>query len=289
MRKLLAIPDGVILSLFPPGNLLNGRRSANEAWIRGLCSVAYLGNDTALCRSLGRFKMVVDTTDFGLAPHIMLDGYWEMWVTEVVARLVRPGMVVADIGANLGYFTLLMAELVGSAGRVHAFEPNPRMAELLQRSLDINGLLGHTDLHQLALGDVDGASLELVVPANEPKNAHLQPLGDAPSPGSHVVQMVRLDSRPDWCQIELAKIDVEGSEELVWAGAQGLLDGDRLRTIILEFTPDRYASAAVFLKRMLDAGFALARIDPWAGTVGCSAEELLDGDGREDRMLLLTR
>jgi hypothetical protein len=43
--------------------------------------------------------MYVDSQDFGLSPHLMLDGYWEMWVTEALVSLVRPGMVVADIGA----------------------------------------------------------------------------------------------------------------------------------------------------------------------------------------------
>jgi hypothetical protein len=100
-------------------------RTLNEATIRSLCHSAYLGDNTALCRVLGRYKMYVDSQDFGLSPHLMLDGYWEMWVTEALVSLVRPGMVVADIGANLGYYALLLADLVGDAGMVHAFELTP--------------------------------------------------------------------------------------------------------------------------------------------------------------------
>ena len=51
-----------------------------------------------------------------------------MWLTEAVEAALKPGMVAIDVGANVGYFSMLMAERVGSAGRVQAFEPNPSMA-----------------------------------------------------------------------------------------------------------------------------------------------------------------
>lgn len=278
-----------MLNLFQPHWLLNGDRKSNEAKIRKLCQVAYLSDNVALCRALGRYKMLVDTTDHGLTPHLMLDGYWEMWVTEVIASQIRPGMIVADIGANLGYFTLLMAELVGPTGRVHAFEPNPDMYRLLKRSLDINGFLAWTELHEVALGELDGATLTFVIPDNEPKNAHLQPLIEPGTLGCLSMQTQRLDSREDWRKIEFAKIDVEGAEEMVWTGAEGLLASDRLKTIILEFTPARYADAEAFLQRIVGAGFRLNRIDPWAGLTSCDIPSLLNGDLREDRMLLLQR
>ncbi len=277
------------LNLFEPHWFLNGDRESNEAKIRKLCQVAYLGENLALCRTLGRYKMVVDTTDHSLSPHLMLDGYWEMWVTEVIASQVKPGMIVADVGANLGYFTLLMAELVGPTGRVHAFEPNPCMFRLLRRNLDINGFLAWAELHEIALGESDGAAVAFVIPDNEPKNGHLQPLIEPGALGCLSIETQRLDSRDDWREIELAKIDVEGAEEMVWTGAEGLLASDRLKTIILEFTPARYSDAESFLQRIVRAGFSLNRIDPWAGLVPCDIPHLLAGDLREDRMLFLQR
>ena len=62
-----------------------------------------------------------------------------MWLTEALSAVLTKGAVAVDIGANLGYFTLLMAELVGPAGAVHAFEPNPAIADRLARSCDIDG------------------------------------------------------------------------------------------------------------------------------------------------------
>lgn len=289
MRTTGVSPNPDSKTLFSTHFLLHGDRNANEAWIRSLCDVAYLGNNTALCRSLGRYKMLVDTNDHGLAPHIMLDGYWEMWVTEIIASQIRAGMVVADIGANVGYYTMLMAELVGPRGRVHAFEPNPAISRLLRRSLDINGFLGWTELHETALGDTNGATLAFVIPDNEPKNGHLQPHTDPTTAGCTAVQTLRLDSKPDWRQIQFAKIDVEGAEEMIWTGASGLIESGSLRSVVLEFTPARYTNAVHFLEQIQAGGFAINLIDPWRGLVESNIDGVIGGDPREDRMLLLTR
>jgi FkbM family methyltransferase len=278
-------------TLFDLGALRHRPRAENEAVVRSLCHHAYLGEGSALCRALGRYKMFVDTRDVGFSSHIMLDGYWEMWVTEAIAQLVHPGMVVADIGANLGYFTLLLADLVGPEGRVHAFEPNPRMTERLARSLDVNGFLARTAIHNVALGAADGEKMVFVVPPSEPKNAYLRPCPDetAGDGDGDIVETRRLDSRGDWAAIDFAKIDVEGAEELVWAGAAGLLEAERLRTVILEFTPGRYGDAGAFLDRILAPGFSLKVISPTRGIVAASREAVLGGDPAEDVMLLLQR
>lgn len=277
------------LRLFEPHLLSRGQREVNEQLIRGACKVAYLGENTALCRVLGRYKAYVDTTDIGLCSHLMLDGYWEMWVTEALRDLVRPGMVVADIGANVGYFTLLMAEQVGSSGRVHAFEPNPRLAGLVDKSLMVNGFSRWANIHQTALGDQDGRSVILVVPPTMPMNAYILPPGADVPLGGVEVPVARLDSREDWRGIELAKIDVEGAEELIWSGARSLLDGDRLRTVILEFNPHRYGDPAGFLERMRASGFALHHLTLGQGVIATDMDAILSRSGPEDIMLVLRR
>lgn len=267
------------------------QRGINEQIFRGACKVAYLGQNTALCRVLGRYKAYVDTTDIGLSCHLMLDGYWEMWLTEVLHDLVQPGMVVADVGANVGYFTLLMADLVGPTGRVHAFEPNPRLAGLAGKSLSVNGFSGWASIHQTALGDQDGLSVMLVVPPMTPMNAYILPLGaDEPSDGVPVhVPVARLDSRDDWRAIELAKIDVEGAEEMIWSGARGLLDSGSLRTVVLEFKANRYGDPVAFLERLCATGFAIDQLTLGEGLVPTDIESILSQSDAEDLMLVLRR
>lgn len=265
------------------------RRAENESIIRGTCNVAYLGDHAALCRVLGRYKAYVDTTDIGLSSHLMLEGYWEMWVTETLASLVKPGMVVADIGANIGYFTLLMAELVGPTGRVHAFEPNPRLVDLLNKSVMVNGFSRWTSVHQTALGDRGDHSVTLVVPPSTPMNAYILPPGADIPPEGMEVPVARLDSREDWQAIELVKIDVEGAEELIWAGTQGLLDSGKLRTVVIEFNPHRYGDPRAFLERLSAHGFTLNHLTLDAGVLPTDMDFVLSRPGLEDIMLVLKR
>ncbi|WP_353227690.1 FkbM family methyltransferase [Novosphingobium sp.] len=281
-----ALPP-VSLPLLRAEPLLPAERALNEAQYRARTGCVYLGDHTVLCRVLGRYKVFVDTRDIGLASHLMLDGYWEMWVTEVLSALVKPGMVVADIGANVGYYALLMAELVGPAGRVFAFEPNPRLHGLMTNSLAVNGM-GHAVIHRIALSDCAGEVM-LVVPPGEPKNGFIAPVADPVPANAAVVGSVRLDANPDWAGIELAKIDVEGSEEKIWAGMAGLLATKTLKTVVLEFTPERYRDPRAFLQALTAPGFSLARIDVDRGTVACDADAVLSGHPQDDVMLVLQR
>ncbi|MEH0196595.1 FkbM family methyltransferase [Caulobacter sp. CCNWLY153] len=289
MRLTLDPPRGAPAPrLFELGRLNTRPRGENEAEIRMRCASAFLGRGVSVCRVLGRYKLFVDGQDYGLGPHLMLDGYWEMWVTEMVARLVRPGMVVADVGANLGYFTLMMAELVGSSGQVHAFEPNPPIAALLSRSVDLNGYGDRVVVHKYALGADDGAWATLVAPHGEPKNAHLSRASGGVGAAGVEVLVRRLD-RLDLGAIDFLKIDAESAEEAIWSGMDGLLAGSRSLTLILEFAPVRYADPGGFLARILAQGFSLSIIDAEAGVRPASTEQILAGPPAMDRMLLLCR
>lgn len=264
-------------------------RVGNETAIRKLCHSAYMGDHTALCRVLGRYKMYVDTRDIGIAPHLMLDGYWEMWVTEALVSLARKGMVVADIGANLGYFSLILADIVGPDGKVHAFEPNPRMTGLLHRSLSINGFSQRVDVHQLALGTECEGEVALIVPPEDPKNAYIVPMVEDLPENGVAVPLARLDGRLDWSTIELIKVDVEGAEQLVWAGAQGLLDSGALKVVVLEFAAARYHDPEGFLRTLMAPGFSLAYIHVKRGIVDITPAKLLEHDPHVDIMLVLRR
>ena len=84
-------------------------------------------------------KMFVDPRDEGIAMFLVTDGVFDPHETELVRGMLEPGMVVADIGANIGYYTLIAARCVGEGGQVYAFEPVPSNYELLARSIKANG------------------------------------------------------------------------------------------------------------------------------------------------------
>jgi FkbM family methyltransferase len=82
-------------------------------------------------------------------------GNAERFEMDLWSDSLRPGMVVADVGANLGLYTLLAAERVGPAGRVHSFEPDPQNAALLRRNVAAN-VYNNVVLHEAAVADRQG-------------------------------------------------------------------------------------------------------------------------------------
>lgn len=284
--------NDVGLRLFHLDHLRSHPRQRNEAVIRQLCANAYLGEGRSLCRVLGRYKMIVDTSDVGLSSHLLLDGYWEMWLTELLADLVKPGMKVVDVGANLGYFSLLMADLVGSKGQVHAFEPNTDLARRMTQSLAINGFGSIATVHEQALADIE-ADVLLVVPADEPKNAHLLPADHPVSADkateSRLLRTRRLDSYSELLDADIIKIDADTSEQAIWHGMAGILQSNRPLTIVLEFARVRYADPGAFIDQILSDGFRLAEITLEGGVQPTNREAILAASPTDDVMLLLTR
>lgn len=290
LRRRSGTDDGI--RLFQLDHLRTQARQRNEAVIRGLCANAYLGHGRSLCRVLGRYKMIVDTTDVGLSSHLLLDGYWEMWLTELLAARVRPGMKVVDVGANLGYFTVLMADLVGPTGHVAAFEPNIDLARRMAQSIAINGFQDIAVVHEQALAAAE-ADMLLVVPNDEPKNGHLLP-ADHPVSADRTVESRpmrtrRLDSYPDLLDADLIKIDADTSELAIWQGLTGILKTSRPLTIVLEFARMRYSDPGAFVDRILGDGFTAAEITLDAGIQPITREAILAAPAAEDVMLLLVR
>lgn len=232
----------------------------DRAAIRAAARAVPLAGGVVACRTLGRHKLLVDGADLSHTPHLALDGYWEWWTTRFLARTLRPGQSVVDAGAGYGYFTLLAAELVGPAGRVLAFEPQPRAAALLRRSLDLNGVTGRVQLEELALIGPEGArSQRLSTPEGSPMAARLVPAGTGDGATLEVVGARSLDAfaaaRPD-----LVKIDVNGAEEAVWDGMAAMLADRPAMTVLLSFDPAALPAPEPFLRR-LAAACPLRRLD----------------------------
>ncbi len=271
--------------------LLQYPRDFNEAEIRALCRSNYLGQNTSLCRVLGRYKMFVDTQDIGIASHLMMDGFWEMWVTEAMMKTVRRGSVVLDIGANLGYFTILLADLTGADGRVLAFEPNPKLASLVQKSAAVNGFGGFTDVHNIALGAGE-TTLRLEIQDDSPGGARVLLPGTQKSANTTSqidVPVRRLDTIPGALDAEFMKIDVEGFEQQVWHGMTGILKQNKPLTIFMEFTIQRYDDASGFLDEVLNYGFSLEIISHLQGIQPITKEALFAMPHNIDHMLVFRR
>jgi FkbM family methyltransferase len=197
---------------------------------------------------------------------IVAGGVFDPCVTETLHRLIDPGDVVADVGANLGYMTSLAAARVGPAGRVLAFEPNPRAYELLERNAarwrDL-GTAGEVELRQMALSDAAGEG-ELFAGASSEFGMAVASLGSDEHPpaagGSEAiaVELSRLDAIEGVERLGLIKVDVEGHEPSVLRGASGLLESGGVRDIVFEDHDDYPSESTAIVE---GAGYELISLD----------------------------
>jgi FkbM family methyltransferase len=247
-------------------------KSALELHAKRSRFCSYLGDHLAVCRVLGNMKMFVDTRDHVLAPHLITDGYWESWITLAMLRALKPGMVAVDVGANYGYFSILMGRCVGRTGKVVAFEPNPDMATLARKSLWISGIRQVDEVRDEAAYSTTGEQVRFFIPDERPMNARV--VTEAPYAGTLIdVPTVRLDDvLPD--KVDFIKIDAEGGEREIWRGMSKTIENNRQLQIFLEFNPKRTAhyDPHEFLKTIREDGFDLAKV-AYDGSY-----ELVDGD-----------
>jgi FkbM family methyltransferase len=171
-------------------------------------------------------------------------------------------MHVIDLGANIGYYTMLAAARVGPAGRVSAFEPDAGNAAMLARSAAANGF-GTITLFNCAVAAAAGV-VEL---AMDDSNGRVVRGG---TPGASRVQAVALDELlgPQH-PVELIKMDIEGAEGFALAGMERLLRARR-PTLVCEFSPPALRAVSgvepeAFLDRLRALGYQLRVIDRAAG------------------------
>jgi FkbM family methyltransferase len=246
-------------------------RESFEVHCQEHASALYIGERTLLCRVMGSFLCYVDAEDASVAPHLAMDGFWEAWNSLAVARYVRPGWRVADVGANHGYFTLLLAALVGSEGRVFAVEPNPHLVHLLGRTICANGFDDRITLLPHAAAASDG-EVELRVPRGFTGDGSVVLRRSGESTSCRVRQR-RLDEVID-APLDFLKIDAEGADYDVLDGALGLLPSGRPSAVLLEHYPPFHERPKERLERVLTEGFSLHYVTYDGDLVPTTIEDL---------------
>ncbi len=192
---------------------------------------------------------------------IVFYGNFEPAETACLARAIRPEDTCFDVGANVGYFTLLMAQLAFN-GRVHAFEPLALNVALIQASLELSGY-SNVVVSQIAVGDRSG--LVSFSQSADSAFSSLRDTGRKPVKRQISVPMTSLD---EYVQdnsvnrVDILKVDVEGAEALVVSGSTKLLrDAERRpRLIMLELSSKNLQAFKTSVQSVLDqmAGLAYA-------------------------------
>lgn len=185
---------------------------------------------------------------------------------DVLRRLIQPGMVVADVGANIGLLTLVMAWATGPSGHVIAFEPEAVPRSNLEKMKHLNGL-SWVEVRDQAVGESAGRLTFHV--SDIIGHSSLYALPDAEEARTVEVEVVRLDDVAPAQRLDVVKIDVEGAELDVLAGMKGVIAKNPDLAIVAEFGPEHLKrvgqTPAQWFKAFGDAGFTPYMIDETRG------------------------
>jgi FkbM family methyltransferase len=183
-------------------------------------------------------------------------GTYEPEICALIQSRLRGGETVLDIGANIGYFTLLMARRVGPSGRVIAFEPVPSVYGVLNENLRLNGC-DWALAECMAVAEVEGEGT-MLVEANNPLSftGQLSECGDMTVP---LVTIDRYMERSGLEKLDFAKIDVEGAETRVLQGMTSTLRRWRPRILVEIHARDGQESET--LLRLKEIGYRLSRLE----------------------------
>jgi FkbM family methyltransferase len=212
-----------------------------------------------------------------VSKHILASGYYEPETVALLHQFLKPGMVVFDVGAHVGQYSLVASRIVGQGGAVHSFEPDPETFAWLRGNCRSNKL-GHVTLNQIALsdaaeiktfyfatsGDIGSNSLA------EPKNF---------SGRKAQVPCIQFDTylqKRGITRVHLVKMDVEGAELGVLRGGESLFSGRNRPIMILEFEEARQlafgSSCRALGAWLVEHGYELFRI-------GATLEPYTPSDG----------
>ncbi len=224
----------------------HGLQAAGSA--RLMRTEADLGTEIAIWGPDG--YVLVPAEDARLVAAMRASPVLEPGTRRVLTALLRPGMTCLEIGAHIGTLTLPAAFAVGPEGVVHAFEPVPRLAALLRRNLETNGVAARVRIVEAAAGETPGiAMLHVGAPYG---HSSLLALDDGE------IACVPVALRPvdavlqAGTHVDVVKIDAEGAELAVWAGMRRVLAENRDLAVLIEFGPSHLSRAGIGLDAWLD-------------------------------------
>jgi FkbM family methyltransferase len=182
--------------------------------------------------------MLLDVRDSGVGRPLYLGTGYEQAETTFIRREVKRGMVFVDVGANIGYYTLLASTLIGPEGMVLAFEPDPHNFDLLTRSVGINGLVNVRTFRAALGAEVGTATL---YQSNVNYGGHALTQGAVASTVNRIKVDVypfdELARRVGIARIDFVKIDVQGFESQVMNGMVEIMKASDQLTVLTEFWP----------------------------------------------------
>lgn len=184
---------------------------------------------------------------------------YEDYEVEIYKRTVKEKGTVLDIGANIGYHTLIFAKLVGPEGKVYAFEPDPINFHYLKKNILINNHKNIIPIQKAVSSETEKGRLYLTSSKTHRKIYELEE--NLPS---IEIETIKLD---EYIQekIDFIKMDIEGSEGMALEGMTSLLKKNKPLKIIMEFVPSWIEKTGIepigCLRKIIESGFKIYKIN----------------------------
>jgi FkbM family methyltransferase len=181
------------------------------------------------------------------------DGY-EPQTRRLIVSVLRSGMTMVDLGAHLGFYTILGAHLVGRLGRVWSFEPDDMYFRLLTDNVNNNGVAQQVTLNKYAIAEEDRVCKLFLGKGNSSSLFR----GPNQTDATQTVQAVSLDSfftrigNGASPQVDLLKMDIEGAEPLAIRGMRHLINNNPRLVLIAEVNPFFLTAAGSSVEEMFD-------------------------------------
>ena len=237
-------------------------------------------------------RLLLPLADTIIAPDLVGLGVWEPRETRYLQTLLQAGQTFVDVGAHVGYFSLLAAQLVGPTGTVIAVEPEPRNLDLLRRNLARNG----ADTARVIPFAAAAAEATMSLALDEQnRGAHRLVASDDPQAGPSV-RCVRLDDvLPE--RVDVIKVDAQGYDHEVIEGLERTLAANPRATLMVELSRFELARRGIapetVLARYDELDFALSLFDASGAARSVSMAEALAfaraPDWPDDFSLILER
>jgi len=194
-------------------------------------------------------RITVLAEDGGVGHQFIMYRRYEPYESGIVEKLLEPGMIVYNIGANVGYYTILCSLFVEGRGKIYAFEPSPKNFALLKENVEQNRLR-NVELFPFALADREGSASLGISTTNSGDH---QLFSSDTTRDTVEVQLMTVDSliahglpKPN-----LILMDVQGAEAAIVEGMEKLLAEDSDLAIIMEFWPGGISTSGFSSEEML--------------------------------------
>lgn len=250
--KLAEFVSGILFSLLRFPSVIQFARLVNR--------LVKPSNDVSV--NVHGHKMYANTLDRIIAMFLWKFSALESYETKLVGNIVKEGMVVVDVGANIGYYTLQMARLVGQKGKVYAIEPDPSNYKLLVKNIRAN-IYQNVVAIERAVSNSKGSTRLFICEEHKGDHRIFDLQGERKSIEVETMKLDDLLLTED--RIDVIKMDIQGAEYVALLGMENLIRKNKGLIFICEFAPfllrDCGFSAKQVLDKIREYGFRIQFID----------------------------